>query len=245
MTGYNDYINYINKIIHEKTLGSFKSNSIYNGILEHVSYEYGLQYYELILKEFNIDNNLIFDFTKLNDSIGNPIKYNYNNINCSPSSLRYIYHACLILDYMKTCNLNNINIVEVGGGYGGLCLAINYFSKYFNVSISKYNIIDLPVVIKLISKYLSYFNLEFEIDIHESHTYGCNLPDNLFLISNYCYSEIDTIERNKYKDILIPKIDRGFLIWNTSNLEVIKNNQIIKNEKPETSGYGYNKFIYL
>ena len=51
-----------------------------------------------------------------------PLKYNYKDFGtCSPTNLRYIYQSMLILKFMKEKLLNNVNVIEIGGGYGGLC----------------------------------------------------------------------------------------------------------------------------
>jgi len=244
MSVYSDYTNYIKSILDSNDINLFKSNTVYNTILEHVSNEQGLEYLKLILGEFNLDINKIIEFSYINDSIGQPVLYDYHLFKCSPSSLRYIYHTCLILNYIKKLNIKSINIVEIGGGYGGLCLCISYFSKYFDINIENYNIIDIDIVTKLIKKYLNNFNLNFNIELHNANTYGQNIKKkDLFMISNYCYSEIDYEERIKYKEISFPKVSNGFLVWNDFNLEVIKDTQQVKIERPLTGSY--NKFIYL
>ena len=161
---YNNYIDYI-KNINDIKNENFKSNPVYNDILEHVSYELGLKYLQLIQFEFNdISTENIIEFLQVNDKYGIPNKYVYtfknNKINCSPTSIRYIYHSLLILSNYR--NTECKNIVEVGCGYGGLCLAINYFSKILNININNYNIIDLPDTCNLITKYL---------DINNSYIY--------------------------------------------------------------------------
>ena len=37
--------------------------------------------------------------------------------------------------------------------------------------------------------------------------------ENLFFISNYCYTEIDKIHNKNYSEILLPKTKSGFLVW--------------------------------
>jgi putative sugar O-methyltransferase len=138
---------------------NFKSNHHYVGVLEHVTYDLGVKYLKLIETEFtHINYKNIIGFIEINDKYGKPNKQNFiykeNNILCSPTSLRYIYHALIILDHYK--NTNCENIVEVGCGYGGLCLAINYFSKLNNIFIKNYNLVDLPEVLNLIDNYLKY-----------------------------------------------------------------------------------------
>jgi hypothetical protein len=42
---------------------------------------------------------------------------------------------------------------------------------------------------------------------------------------------------------LFPKINNGFIVWNTSDNEIINVNQIEIEEKPKTGPF--NKYIYL
>ena len=262
---YNNYLNYLNTIdeINFEEM-NFKSNQSYNGILEHVSYELGVKYLTLIENDFNnIEINNIIDFLTINDKYGFPNKHNYsfmgNPLHCSPTSLRYIYHALVILDYYK--NTNCKNIVEVGCGYGGLCLAINFFSKILHISISSYNIIDLPNACKLISIYLDVNknNIHTDIHIHHSNSFGNDVNNSdLFFISNYCYTEIDENLNTNYSKILLPKTNNGFIVWqnggNKGAYPIDKVQEItgkvplkIMEEKPQTdAGYGIfkNFFVY-
>jgi hypothetical protein len=185
---------------------------------------------------------MILKFCELNDKIGNPIKSKIKYLYNSPSNLRYIFHAHLILTHIGSLNLNNLNIVEVGGGYGGLCLAIYYFSKFYNVSIEKYNIIDLNSVIKLQKKYLT--TLEFEninnVNFIDSNTFGGTInTENLFLISNYCFSEISLELQKEYTNkVLNPYVSHGFLTWNFIQLyKFIDDKDITAEfEFPQTGG---------
>jgi hypothetical protein len=263
---YQNYLNYIRNINFNniKTI-NFKSNKEYTGILEHVSYEHGLKYLNLIETEYsNIDYKNIIEFIKINDYYGNPTKYNYNFNNnilfCSPSSLRYIYHSLVILQHYK--NTECKNIVEVGCGYGGLCLAINYFSKLLNIDIVNYNIIDLPEVCNLINCYLyiNKDNIKTKVSIYSSNSFGAEISDkNLFFISNYCYTEINESLNSSYSKILLPKTTNGFIIWQNGGnngaypinkvKEITCKNPInIIDEKPQTdAGYGIfkNYFVYF
>ena len=263
---YQSYLNYVRNISSNniKTI-NFKSNKEYNGILEHVSRDLGLKYLNLIENEFyNIDFKNISEFIEINDHYGNPIKYNYNfkdNILfCSPSSLRYIYHSLVILEHYK--NTECKNIVEVGCGYGGLCLAINYFSKLLNINIINYNILDLPEVCNLINCYLhvNKDNIQTNVSIFPCNSFGNEIKDDkLFFISNYCYTEIDESLNSFYSKILLPKTTNGFIVWqNGGNKGAYPVNKVkeitgknpskIIEEKPQTdAGYGIfkNYFVYF
>jgi hypothetical protein len=264
---YDQYLNYIrtiNKTNFETV--NFKSTPVYTGILEHVSYELGVKYLSLIENEFNnIDIQNIIEYLTINDKYGftNKQIFSFKDtiLDCSPSSLRYIYHSLLILEHYK--NTSCKNIVEVGGGYGGLCLAINYFSKLLNIPISTYNIIDLPDVCNLISLYLDAHksNIHSDIVIHDSNTFGSEVNNSdLFFISNYCYTEINADLNAKYTNILLPKASHGFIIWQNNghdkgrypvnDADKITGKSILKciEEKPQTNrGYDIymNYFVYF
>jgi hypothetical protein len=152
----------------------------------------------------------------------------------------------LILGYFKKTELNEI--VEIGSGYGGLFLAIDYFSKILKIEIKKYNLIDLPIACELINYYLNKHNTSIPFQTHNSTTYGNNIDsENLFLISNYCFSEISNFNKENYCKILLPKTKNGFLTWTEDFISLDQVNilnkdiKIIENERPSTGG---NKFIY-
>jgi hypothetical protein len=221
---YSEYKNIVSNIINNNNL-DFKSNPSYNSILEHVSYEQGKSYINLIIKIVNdefrqITFENINDYLLMNDKYGNPKKekfmYKDVEIICSPTSLRYVYHSLLILKYFK--NVSTQKIVEVGCGYGGLFLGINHFAKILNVEIDKYYFIDLPEVTKLIKRYLDLHENSININysIQSAYNYGIDINDNdLFFISNYCFTEIEEVHRNNYIKHLFPKISSGFIIWQT------------------------------
>ena len=62
---------------------NFKSDTEYNKILEHLIYDDACVYLEKIKSSFNKFYNenkeLIINICKKNDSIGNPIKYNFTD----------------------------------------------------------------------------------------------------------------------------------------------------------------------
>lgn len=242
---------------------NFKSNILYNAILEHVSPELGESYIVVINKFVNenfpeITFNEINDYLVLNDTYGGPVKHNflYNNtpICCSPSSLRYVLHSLLILKHIKQTGLNKI--VEVGCGYGGLFLAINHFSKILNIKISDYYFVDLPEITGLIEKYVNLHKdiLHIKFSTHSAYNYGLGIEDkNLFFISNYCFTEIDNLHRINYITQLFPKISNGFIVWQTifgipiENVGIIgKDATAIVEEYPQTANQiNKNYYVYF
>lgn len=245
--GYLSYRNSITLSIKDGNLNAFKSSNDYMCVLEHVSEDLGNKYYDLIKKEFFIDDEKIVKFCELNDLYGCPNKYLIQNLNTivSPTSLRYIFHSLLIIDHIRSLNLSNLNIVEIGAGYGGLALCMNYFGSDL---IESYTCIDFPEVLELQNLYLSKFQLNFHVSFVDCSTFGSSIDKpNIFLISNYGFSEISESNRNKYSEILIPKVKHGFMAWcGVDVYDFGKGDVKIVNERPMTGfGPNVNKFVYF
>ena len=99
---------------------NFKKNEDYRHILEGLSPSIGLCYLRLIIQK---DKQLFIKYSekfKENDKYGGTYIYNYGPCGkWSPATLRYIH---VMLDMKALFNtLDNLNIVEIGGGYGGHC----------------------------------------------------------------------------------------------------------------------------
>jgi putative sugar O-methyltransferase len=247
---YDTYTNYIKSFIDSDVeQWIFKSHPEYCYVLEHVSKVYGDFYLMEIDRKFNslfnTNKDYFIDVCHQNDFFGNPSKYVFNGFtNCSPTNLRYILHSLLILTYMKDCNLNNVDIIEIGGGYGGLCFFIYKLSDLFNITIKSYTLFDLQEPLMLQKKYLEALNINnvnfLEIDSIK------NLKENSFLISNYAFSEISLEIQKKYtKEVLNPYTSHGFLVWNFINIYKFINDKNIRieNEYPFISSI--NKYVYF
>lgn len=227
---------------------NFKHHPEYIDMLEHVSPKLGLLYLKYTCMEFPILFEEILGFCELNDKIGNAIKYEYNSeLKCSPTSIRYIYQAHLILKHIQSLQLETVNIVEVGCGYGGLCLAINYFSNKFNININQYNLIDLEEPSLLQKLYLDKHNLLFPCNFYDAKNYGKEITnENLYFISNYCFTEIDSTHQKLYIKHLLPKCNHGFLVWNSIEYYDIGKEVKIEEERPQTDmAKRINKFVYF
>ena len=160
---YNNYQEIILSQVHDNpTEWNFKSNIYYQEILEHVSETQGYDYLNTIINKFGTFYNTyktdLVNMCKENDLYGKPVKFVFCNFTeCSPANLRYILHSLLILEFIINKNLNNIDFIEIGGGYGGLCFFLNKISILFNISINSYTIFDLYGPCKLQEKYLKNF----------------------------------------------------------------------------------------
>lgn len=234
---YSEYEVCIESILQENALNTFKKHPKYNHILEHVCDDYGYHYLRVILDFFEIPPYYVQLFGKMNDEQGNPQKTLYRElgVEISPTSLRYICHALIILSHMKSCNLSKVNVVEVGCGYGGLALAISFFCGRFQITIDEYTCIDLPGPLKLQQQYLQGASIPLQMRFESAHTFGRNLERNdYFLISNYCFSEISDDLQKKYLQILFPKCTHGFLTWNHIDVYDIGKQVTIETEYPLT-----------
>jgi len=247
MADYNTYTNYVCEILEKNDIRFFKSNPNYTYMLEHVNHEQGLQYLECIKTKTQISDSLIRVICGMNDTIGSPNKQQYDdNLHVSPTSLRYIWQAHLILSHFYEKSKDDpIDIVEIGGGYGGLCLVIHALAKYYNISIKSYTIIDLDAPSKLQRKYLSAFSWISNVYFVNAETYGQHITNtNLYVISNYCFSEIDHIHQTQYIQHLFPKVSHGFFAWNNIPVYNFGFEMIDLNEVPNTGGK-YNRFIFF
>jgi hypothetical protein len=244
-SGYDKYVKCVEQLLDSNDLSNFKNNPDYIYMLEHVSIKQGKEYYNLIKNEFNINDIIIKTYCNLNDSIGNPEIDTYSFGTASPSSLRYIYLSNLCLKYMKTLGKNTVNIAEIGGGYGGLALALEFFSEYYDIIIEQYDIIDINIITKLQEKYINKLTTYSPIfKFHDAATYGNNITsDNLFLISCYAFSEISLPHQEKYIQTMFYKVSNGFFVWNTNTIIDFRKKYTKEVERPLTGQY--NEFLYF
>lgn len=230
---YDGYIRTLNQIQDKNS--PFKRDAQYIGILEHVSREFGEQYLRLLYSEFSMTKETVHGFCDINDSFGSPNTCLIGDLDrpVSPTSLRYLYHASLILKYANGAS----SFVEVGGGYGGLCLAMFYLSK---TPIQEYHLVDLDPAIRLQRMVLSENPNVF---YHSSDTFGKDVPNGCFFISNYCFSEISDSFQKKYIEHLVSRCTHGFLAWNTIPCYSMGKQIVVETERPLT--YSNNYFVYF
>ena len=248
---YEQFSNYISLALsnNKKELYSFKNDPSVTYMLEHCTYNQGNNYLYVInnIKNRPFTKENIVEYCELNDKFGGGKKFDYKFIITSPSNFRYILHAYLILNHMKNLNLSDVNLVELGCGYGGLCLAVLYFSKFFNINITKYYCIDLPIISNLQKFYLSNFTIADNIvEFHSSYDYGKSINDkDLFLVSNYCFSEISKQNQYKYITNLFPKVSHGFMTWNAIPIYNFGFKISFEEEYPQTCESNPNKYVYF
>lgn len=222
----------------------FKSNPAYRVILEHVSEPQGQHYSRLIQTEFHElcsrRAQLLRSIVADNDRYGDPVKVLCSGMftSCSPTNMRYLFHALLILQHMKKLSINSVRIVEVGGGYGGLAVYLYRLAELFSVRILEYRIFDLPEALVLQHEYTKALGVPIEttncLDEISVYSSDGNIPS--YFISNYAFSELSRPIREWYETAVIPHCEHGFLAWNFFPVYPFTAKPMtIEAERPETA----------
>jgi len=197
-------------------------------MLEHVAGSDAKQFARQCLEE-GLTHQQIQIYATMCDAVGTPTIYRYPDLNLTFSNtcIRYLYHALQIVKMNPT-----LPIVEIGGGYGGLALAVDYVAKLKNVTIPSYTIIDLPNVQKLQEYYLRFFKLNFPVFFASTYDSPC------FLVSNYALAEMGEQYRNEYvSNVILPYVQTGFIVWNSgASYDFLKEKfeLSVEDEKPQT-----------
>jgi len=247
---YHQFTNYIRTNVSNGTLQDFKSDQSVTYMLEHVTEQLGYQYYEYIKKCTSLTMEQITSYCKKNDTYGGGKKCNFGWIITSPSNFRYLLHSHIILTHMKQQGLKDVRVAEIGCGYGGLYLALTELAPLYDIVLLEYNLIDLPDISSLQQWYLSNFTCSTKTLFHSAYTYGSNISSSdLFLISNYSFSEIDMEHQTNYIKHLFPKVAHGFITWNHILLYDFGFKVTTEDEYPLTSNDSNpllnNKYVYF
>jgi hypothetical protein len=189
---------------NDEVFEKFKQDPRYTAILEHVSPEHGQKYFNGIM-HYELDAELIEAF-KENDKLGgaNVIDYEDPFGYVSPSTLRYVQNTLDIAHFVGEGEINKI--VEIGGGYGGLCKTISCLCDF-----DEYHIYDLEAASKLQEKYLSNFDVKDKAFFHSTPE---KIEDVDLVISNYAYSELNLELQDLYYENVIKNAKRVYMILN-------------------------------
>jgi len=245
MVDYDRYSRYVATVCESKDMTRFKAHPDYRYMLEHVRPEHGSGYLRYIQERSKITSDELKEFCVLNDSLGSPVTTDYKIIHTSPTNFRYIFQSHLILAHAQSLNLSSLDMIELGGGYGGLCLALHHFADKYNIKIKSYTIVDLTSPSALQRMYLSKLAPSLQIEYVDASSFGAEIQKTgAFLVSNYCFSEIpDSVQKN-YIQHLMPKVAHGFMAWN--HIPTYNFGFTIKEEDeyPNTGGK-FNKYVYF
>lgn len=178
----------------------------------------------------------------MNDTYLQPMKFDYEYIlkdkiklstyKLSFCCISYVIKALNIIDHIKLLNINNLNIVEIGGGYGGQAFILLKLADKFDINIKTYSIFDIKYPSLLQTKYFNFTNLinKYNVKSYYSFEIEKDVIDNFnFVISNYALSEISTEIQDNYFTKILYNVKHGFLLWNFLNKEPINKKLSIQN----------------
>jgi hypothetical protein len=237
------------KALHDEfVFNTFKTNPSFTKILEHTSPFNGHQYANSIRQNYKeYFDRLDWKKLKENDTIGKPVIIDFPELqldDCqySPSTIHYIHSGLFFIENVLK-HLNKINILEIGGGYGGQYKILKDMCDMLGIKIDSYGIVDLEYVSKLQNKYLTSFGIsnvefyEFEnirnFDVFKKY-------DTLF--SSYGLSEFSLDIKNFYVENVIKHIENYYVEWNEEKIHPHFLFAKIVEEYPVT--YIFNKSIY-
>jgi hypothetical protein len=190
---------------NDEIFKKFRANREYRLILEHVSLTLGRAYLAAI-PYFGADLKQLIHRLESVDRTGGPLRYYFKGAGTvSPTTLRYIHVQNELVRHFH--NIQDFNVIEIGGGFGGQAATTAQMSN-----IKSWTIFDLPEVHALQEKF---------IGIAAPHLKAFFLsglaPQTIqgdLLLSNYALSEISRPLQIEYLEKLGFIIPRGYLIWN-------------------------------
>jgi putative sugar O-methyltransferase len=200
------YVDGIKRILNsDKKFKVFRRSFRYREILEHVSFQQGLNYLQFLKRrQLNI-GELIEDAQK-NDAIGSPITFFYKDFGkASPTTLRYLKVAA---DIEELFGKKLDSVVEIGAGYGGQASIL-----FESMNIKSYSIYDLPEAQNLIRRFLQAHPAKNKIEmlpIADVQTQSFDL-----VISNYAFSELPIEIQREYCKKIFSNCSRGYLTMNS------------------------------
>jgi putative sugar O-methyltransferase len=203
-----NYLKVCKSFVEDDTLfTNFRQNRLYQEILEHVTKEQSDLYINEMKSPDSLTVEQISQFRE-NDKIGNPVTFEYEKFGVmSPTTIRYIKNTLDIRNFLSGQKVDNI--LEIGGGYGGLCKTLSVLIDFVN-----YMIIDLPEVNELSEKYLSNFENLKNKTSQAFYDEIASVEGIDLLISNYAYSECTFDLQKSYYDNIIVNADKFYITYN-------------------------------
>jgi hypothetical protein len=219
-----DYSNYQQTCsqINETTIHTFKQQREVIGIIENVNKTFGDLYLQNIHK-YPEHTQIDWSRVKQLNDIGSPqmetFEINNQEIQLSPTTLRYVQYSLDILTYMTNKQMNNTDVVEVGGGYGFQAVLLYELARYFSININSYTIVDLPEANNMQNQYIKacQTNVPFKTIVCYNVNDDTFQPsNNSFFISNYALGEFTRELQDFYVETIVKKMAHGYICWNFS-----------------------------
>jgi hypothetical protein len=140
-----------------------------------------------------------------NDCYGNPERVELAPHGYAASTtMRYAWNVTDMEN--RGILLSSADIVEVGGGYGGLCRMIHEFHKP-----NSYTIVDIPEALALADRYLKHYGIHARMVPCDA--YGLEPIDTF--ISNYALTELTKDLQDGYANKLLKRAVYGYVTYNS------------------------------
>ena len=189
----------------EAVFSKFRANRQYRKILEHVTKYIGHQYLQEI-RGLSLQYKEILNKVSQIDKLGGPLRYRYSKVGrLSPTTIRYVYVHLKLIELFG--NIQNLKIVEIGGGFGGQAAVSTLLSPSLD-----WNIYDLPQVLRLQKKFICETNAQNKVSYFSGFDVVKTHGD--LLISNYALSEISRKLQLTYFANVIQNCPKGYMAWN-------------------------------
>ena len=195
---------------NDEVFQNFRSNEIYKSVVETVLKEDGINYFQIACSRAPVVKRNVKYFLN-SDKVGNPnligVKTGMlsRKYKISPTTARYIKNLSDLIFLFG--NLSGLKIVEIGGGYGGLCKIIGDIFDF-----DSYTLFDLPQCLELSKKFL---------DLHELKNINYLTEQSLssignfdLVISNYAFSELNGKLQQSYFNNILSIAPLGYLTCN-------------------------------
>lgn len=234
-------------------------DNIFNNFKQNISYTYMLEqhwpgtehigtlfYSKLEEKYKQLFIDLPWEKYQENDTVGGARvieqpslkKYvpNLPHYYFSHTTLRYILTSLNVISHLQKKyeqnTLSKIDIVEIGGGYGGQCKIMIDTLLYYNPEIEyTYTIIDLEEPSLLQRKYLDRLEVK-NVTCSICTDYEKNKEYDL-CISTYTIGEIPIEFQNEYVETIIKHCESAYFLWNVTPIPPsIENRSIVRPESP-------------
>lgn len=200
-TGYPQFSQYTAE--HDEMLADFRRSPLFRQTHD-ISYEFGLQYLNIILSEYPEMSDYFSKFRARD--VGNPIDYNYGVAGrFSPLLLRYIKAAAEIKH--RFGDLSQKHIVEIGSCCGLQCMILEDIGGF-----ASYTIVDLPECNELTKKFIAQQGIEnvYFVDMDQL----AEIPACDLVISHYKFAEMDQWDQRQCIELLIQSASYGYIAMN-------------------------------
>jgi len=247
-----EYVNACIEAVDDENFSNFKQDPRYRHILEgglKITFDYFLN------KIKTLDNNSIFfnnlELFRKNDLYGNPDLYDDPKIGkFSLTTLKYVYNALELVEYVKDSQINKI--VEIGGGYGGLAVVLSGMLDF-----CEYTLIDLPETCKLVDKYISnYDDLKLKVktlSCYDVDEYDFSNTDLTIAINSLSECNIDyqmkyfekIISKSKYSYIIRNLFSQKCIEEHNKTIQSLPDNFLFDDSNRVEENYSQNVIVYI